>query len=129
MKRFVIIVKKLIIFLGTEKGRFPLIILVYVISFMLMSLGGMLGNLIFDIAPNLSESVAGVLEIILTGFSMIIVGIFAFYGWKALSAITPNIFLIMPIVGWVIYFVVKATLSIVVGIFVIVNVTSAVAPL
>lgn len=44
--------------------------------------------------------------------------VFGVFGWKALNKIQPNIFLIMPIVGWVIFFVVKGALSVVVGIFV-----------
>ncbi len=43
---------------------------------------------------------------------------FAFFGWKALSKITPDIFLIMPLVGWLIFFAVKGVLSVVVGVFV-----------
>lgn len=40
------------------------------------------------------------------------------FGWNFLNKITPNIFLILPMVGWVIYFVCKALLSMIVGIFV-----------
>jgi len=40
------------------------------------------------------------------------------YGWKILNMITPNVFLWMPFIGWVIYFVVKVTLAAVIGIFV-----------
>jgi hypothetical protein len=36
-------------------------------------------------------------------------------GWKALSGITPNIFLIMPIMGWVLYFIIKALLALAIG--------------
>ena len=38
-------------------------------------------------------------------------------GWKALNRITPNIFLFLPIIGWVVYFVIKIFLSSVIGIF------------
>ncbi len=44
--------------------------------------------------------------------------ILAVSGWKALTKITPNIFLIMPIGGWLIYFLVKGVLSIAIGPFV-----------
>ena len=44
--------------------------------------------------------------------------IFVFFGWKALNKITPDIFLFMPIVGWLIYFFVKLLLSVLVGFFV-----------
>lgn len=39
------------------------------------------------------------------------------YGWRALNKITPDIFLFMPLVGWVIYFIIKTVLSLVVGWF------------
>ena len=38
------------------------------------------------------------------------------YGWSALNRITPAIFLWMPIVGWVIYFVIKLVIAYVIGI-------------
>ena len=41
-----------------------------------------------------------------------------YFGWQALNKITPDIFLFMPLVGWLIYFLVKGMLSVVVGIFV-----------
>ena len=37
------------------------------------------------------------------------------YGWAWLNKITPSIFLFLPIIGWVIYFVVKLVLSYAVG--------------
>lgn len=37
------------------------------------------------------------------------------YGWAWLNKITPNIFIWMPIVGWVIYFFIKLLLSYIVG--------------
>jgi hypothetical protein len=37
------------------------------------------------------------------------------WGWSALDRITPNIFLFMPLGSWVFYFMVKATLSMFVG--------------
>ncbi len=42
----------------------------------------------------------------------------AIFGWKALNRITPDIFLIMPVGGWIVYLLIKAFLSILVGIFV-----------
>lgn len=53
-----------------------------------------------------------------TAIAFIYVAVFTFFGWKALNRITPDIFLFMPLVGWVIYFVAKFILSIVVGMFV-----------
>lgn len=37
------------------------------------------------------------------------------WGWRALNKITPDIFLFMPIVGWIIYFAIKAFLSVIIG--------------
>lgn len=42
--------------------------------------------------------------------------IFVYFGWKSLNKITPRIFLIMPIIGWVIYFTVKFILAYFVGV-------------
>ena len=39
-------------------------------------------------------------------------------GWNFLNKITPNIFLFLPWIGWLIYFAAKALLSMMVGIFV-----------
>lgn len=36
-------------------------------------------------------------------------------GWKTLTRITPSVFLFLPIIGWVLYFIVKFALSVVVG--------------
>ena len=67
-----------------------------------------------------------ILGIVLTMFTMledamvplwILFGVLGIFGWKALSRITPDIFLIMPIGGWVIYFIVKGLLAVVVGTF------------
>lgn len=44
--------------------------------------------------------------------------LFSYFGWKALSIITPRIFLIMPVGGWIIYVCVKAFLSFFLGVFV-----------
>ncbi len=40
------------------------------------------------------------------------------WGWSALDKITPNVFLILPLIGWVIYFVCKLLISLFVGMFV-----------
>ena len=39
----------------------------------------------------------------------------AYFGWKALNKITPDIFLFMSIGGWAIYFLIKGFLSIMIG--------------
>lgn len=41
-----------------------------------------------------------------------------YFGWQALARITPNIFLFLPVVGWIIYFVIKGILSVMIGVFV-----------
>lgn len=37
------------------------------------------------------------------------------FGWSALNKITPNIFLILPLAGWVIYFCIKLAISFFIG--------------
>ena len=37
-------------------------------------------------------------------------------GWRTLTRITPAIFLFLPLIGWLIYFVIKLALSLCVGI-------------
>ena len=53
-------------------------------------------------------------EVLIT---MIIVGGVP-YGWSALNRITPSFFLILPAIGWVIYFMVKLGISVWIGWFV-----------
>ena len=43
---------------------------------------------------------------------------FGYFGWQALSRITPNVFLIMPVGGWIAYYIVKGLLSFFLGVFV-----------
>lgn len=40
------------------------------------------------------------------------------WGWSVLNMITPNIFLFLPLVGWLIYFSIKAVIAMLVGIVV-----------
>ena len=40
------------------------------------------------------------------------------YGWRALNAITPSMFLVLPIIGWFFYFIVKAIISGLIGFFI-----------
>lgn len=42
------------------------------------------------------------------------------YGWRVLNMITPSMFIWMPFIGWVIYFIMKAVISALIGIFVLV---------
>ena len=41
------------------------------------------------------------------------------YGWSALSRLSPDIFLWMPLIGWVIYFAIKLFISYLIGLFVL----------
>lgn len=49
--------------------------------------------------------------------AFIYAALFIYFGWKALNFIQPNVFLIMPIGGWVIYGIIKAILAFFIGIF------------
>lgn len=49
---------------------------------------------------------------------LVFMAILAIFGWRALRKITPRIFLIMPIIGWIIFFLIKAILSFIIGVFV-----------
>ena len=41
--------------------------------------------------------------------------LFLYWGWKALDRITPQMFVFMPVVGWLIYFAIKGILALFVG--------------
>lgn len=36
-------------------------------------------------------------------------------GWRMLTRITPNVFLVLPIIGWVLYFIIKLFIAIFIG--------------
>lgn len=40
------------------------------------------------------------------------------WGWSFLSRLTPNVFVFLPIIGWLIYFLVKFALALCIGIFI-----------
>lgn len=44
--------------------------------------------------------------------------LFLYWGWKALNRITPSMFVFMPVIGWVVYFVIKGLLALVLGMFI-----------
>ena len=50
--------------------------------------------------------------------TIILLLVFIVFGWKALSKITPDVFLLMPIGGWITYYIIKGILSFIVGFFV-----------
>lgn len=47
-----------------------------------------------------------------------VVAVCGFFGWKALSRITVNLFLWMSWVGWLVYFILKGFLSVAIGLVV-----------
>lgn len=91
-------------FLCSNTGFIVLVVAAYVIDIALMAIIG-------AFAPTDTGTVWGII-------ALIIVIAWAVFGWRSLSAITPNIFLFMPLVGWVIYFVIKGFLSVILGVFV-----------
>lgn len=76
-------------------------------------------NLVLTIILSVAFAILGGIELSSSG-DLSIIGIYVFagipWGWKALNRITPNIFLFMPLIGWIIYFVAKLLLSMAVGI-------------
>ena len=50
--------------------------------------------------------------------AFILFALMSYFGWKALIKITPDFFLIMPIGGWIIYFIIKGLLAFFVGFFI-----------
>lgn len=50
--------------------------------------------------------------------ALIVGGICCIFGWQTLSFITSRFFLILPIVGWFFYIMIKFFLSIMIGVFV-----------
>ena len=53
-----------------------------------------------------------------TIFMLIFSVLFIYFGWQALYKITPNVFIIMPIVGWIFYYLIKGILSLFIGVIV-----------
>lgn len=53
-----------------------------------------------------------------TVLAFIYIALFTYFGWQALNKITPDMFVWMPLKGWVIYYVIKFILSLIVGMFV-----------
>lgn len=53
-----------------------------------------------------------------TGLAIVLLLFLAIFGWKALDKITPDLFLIMPLGHWLLYWLIKGFLAILVGTFV-----------
>ena len=83
-------------FLMTKNGRTIMIVVLYIVT---LGIAGILMGINGDIA-------------------MIYALFFAICGWKALIKIQPAFFIVLPIIGWVIYFIIKFLLSALIGIFV-----------
>lgn len=83
----------------------------------ILSKGGYIGMIVF-----LYIVIWGIMVALTATDSIVIaliyVALFTYFGWQALNMITPQMFVWMPLKGWVIYFVVKFLLSIIVGMFV-----------
>lgn len=101
---------KLINFLCNKKGTIALTVILCILSILGMSISGAA----FENFGVNSEIMEGVV----TALSLLISVLWIVCGWKALTFITPDIFLIMPLIGWVVYFMIKGFLSLIVGIFV-----------
>lgn len=93
-------------FLKTDGGKVTLTIVTYVIYLLIV---GLLSKLGLGTSDN---KVMIVIAAVLSIASL-------YFGWRTLSFIQPNVFLIMPLVGWLFYFVIKGILSIFIGVFVI----------
>lgn len=66
----------------------------------------------------IASLVLAFLALVLTSGAPVVSRIFLVYsfagipwGWRVLTRITPNVFLFMPIIGWVFYFAAKLTLA------------------
>lgn len=76
----------------------------------------------FFTMKNFSNSISPEMQIgTLEQIIMVMMSIYGFSslvaGWKTLSGITPNVFLFLPIIGWLIYFGLKLWLSSLIGVF------------
>ena len=85
------------VFLLSSSGRIALIAVLYLLIWGLIAIFAGIGS---------------------TVIALILFVLLAYFGWKALNKITPDVFLIMPIGGWVIYFLIKGILAFFIGFFV-----------
>ena len=85
-------------FLCSKIGRVVMIVVLY---------GILIGLLMWALSSNVGDVILGII-LLSCGF----------FGWKALNKIQPSVFLIMPIAGWALYFLIKGLLSVIVGAFV-----------
>lgn len=71
--------------------------------------------ILFIIALSGSTSEEGFLEALLRSYFIAAIP----WGWKTLGRITPDVFLIMPLMGWLIYLMIKLGFAAVIGAFVL----------
>ncbi len=83
-------------FLGSTLGYYVMIVVFALVVWGIMLLSWSLESILFPI----------------------IALVCAFFGWRALSGIQPDMFLWMSIAGWVTYFMLKLLLSVMIGVFV-----------
>ena len=88
-------------FICSPLGKFAMIAVMYVVILGLFTL----------LLTTTYESTSGTPAIIMALC-------FGYFGWQSLNRVTPKIFLIMPIVGWIFYFAIKGMLSVMIGMFI-----------
>lgn len=83
----------------------------------LVFLAGTAGRIVITIVS--AVLIWGLLGILLKTDNTVILGITlvacGYFGWRALNRITPEVFLWMPLASWLVYFVVKGVLSVIIG--------------
>lgn len=84
-------------FFATKSGKAVVIIIGYIVILGLM--------LLFN-ALNIQAAM------------YVVAAVCVFFGWKFLNRITPDVFLVLSIWGWILFFFIKLLLSVVVGVFV-----------
>ncbi len=89
-----------------KRGALKEILLTLLIG---LPLGFVLGALAFD-KMNPTGSIFD------NSYFMLYLGLGLFSGWKTLNNITPQLFLVLPILGWLFYFIIKGCLALAVGI-------------
>ena len=84
-------------FLASSVGRIALTVVFAVVIY----------GLLFAVTASNNEYLA-----------LVIIVICGYFGWKALARIQPSMFLWMSIAGWIVYFIIKAVMSALIGVFI-----------
>lgn len=69
-------------------------------------------SLVLGLILSIAEGDFGMMNIFFAGLGVALI----VNGWSVLTKIQPSMFLFLPIIGWVIYFIIKALISYFVGI-------------